>query len=90
MSNGKVKWFSNSRGYGFILGEGVEKEIFVHHSSIQMDGYRTLNEGDSVQFDLVEGPKGPKAENVARVAGEPAEVSPPVAEASQVDEASAS
>ena len=66
MSKGKVKWFSNARGYGFILGEETEGDIFVHHSGIQMDGYRTLNEGDDVQFDLVEGPKGPKAENVSR------------------------
>jgi len=66
MPNGKVKWFSNARGYGFILGEGTEKDIFVHHSSIKMEGYRTLSEGDAVQYDLVDGPKGPKAENVAR------------------------
>ena len=74
MSNGKVKWFSNARGYGFILGEGSDKDIFVHHSGIKMEGYRTLNEGDAVQFDLVEGPKGPKAENVAKLDA------PPVAE----------
>jgi len=67
MSKGKVKWFSNARGYGFILGEETDKDIFVHHTSIQMDGYRTLKEGDPVTFDLVDGPKGPKAENVARL-----------------------
>jgi len=66
MSKGKVKWFSNTRGYGFILADGSDKDIFFHHSSIQMDGYRTLKEGDVVNFDLVDGPKGPKAENVAK------------------------
>ena len=81
MSNGTVKWFSNARGYGFILAEGSDKDIFVHHSSIKMEGYRTLNEGDAVQFDLVDGPKGPKAENVAR-----ADV-PPGAEAAAGTEA---
>ena len=69
MSNGKVKWFSNARGYGFILADDTGKDIFVHHSSIKMDGYRTLNEGDPVLFDLVDGPKGPKAENVSRADG---------------------
>ncbi len=73
MSNGKVKWFSNARGYGFILGQETDKDIFVHHSGIVMEGYRTLNEGDDVQFDLVEGPKGPKAENVARLEAAAAE-----------------
>ncbi len=68
MSKGKVKWFSNTRGYGFILGEGTEKDIFFHHSSIQMEGYRSLKEGDPVEYELVEGPKGPKAENVTRLA----------------------
>jgi CspA family cold shock protein len=77
MSKGKVKWFSNARGYGFILGEGTERDIFVHHSSIQMDGYRTLSEGDPVQFDLVEGPKGPKAENVSRAEAPQAAEAPP-------------
>ena len=77
MSHGQVKWFSNARGYGFILGEGTEKDIFVHHSSIKMEGYRSLNEGDAVQFDLVDGPKGPKAENVAKVDAPPAVETPP-------------
>ena len=77
MSNGQVKWFSNARGYGFILGEGTEKDIFVHHSSIKMEGYRSLNEGDAVQFDLVDGPKGPKAENVAKVDAPPVAEAPP-------------
>ena len=66
MATGKVKWFSNAKGYGFIQAEGAEKDIFVHYSSIQGDGYRTLKEGEDVEFELVDGPKGPKAENVVR------------------------
>ena len=68
MPKGKVKWFSNAKGYGFIQSEEVsEKDIFVHYSSIQAEGYRSLNEGDNVEFELVDGPKGPKAENVVRL-----------------------
>jgi cold shock protein len=67
MSQGKVKWFSNAKGYGFIRAEAItEKDIFVHYSSIKSDGYRSLNEGDPVEFELIEGPKGPKAENVSK------------------------
>jgi cold shock protein len=65
MASGKVKWFDNKKGYGFIaLDEG--KDVFVHHSSIQGEGYKTLHEGDQVQFDLVDCEKGPKALNVHR------------------------
>lgn len=68
MPKGKVKWFSNAKGYGFIQAEEVvAKDIFVHYSSIQADGYKSLNEGDDVEFELVDGPKGPKAENVVRL-----------------------
>jgi CspA family cold shock protein len=63
MSDGKVKWFNPRKGYGFIEGpEG--RDIFVHYSSISGDGYKTLNEGDAVTFDIVEGDKGLRAENV--------------------------
>ena len=73
MSQGKVKWFSNAKGYGFIRAEAItEKDIFVHYSSIKSDGYRSLNEGDPVEFELIEGPKGPKAENVAATESAPA------------------
>ncbi|MDI6868405.1 MAG: cold shock domain-containing protein [Coprothermobacterota bacterium] len=66
MTEGKVKWFNAQRGFGFIeLDNG--KDIFVHHSAIKMDGYRTLEPGDRVQFDIVEGPKGPQAANVMKV-----------------------
>ena len=64
MPTGKVKWFDNAKGFGFIRCDGYEKDIFVHYSNIVADGFRTLAEGDSVSFDLVESPKGLKAENV--------------------------
>ena len=67
MPTGKVKWFSDAKGYGFIRAEGSETDIFVHYSNIQADGYRSLKEGDAVEFDMVDGPKGPKAENVVRM-----------------------
>jgi CspA family cold shock protein len=66
MAQGKVKWFNDAKGYGFITGDGLEKDFFVHHSSIQADGFRTLAEGDVVEFELTDGAKGPKAENVMR------------------------
>lgn len=63
---GKVKWFSDPKGYGFIiLNEGTD--IFVHHSAIQMEGFRTLKEGEIVVYDLLESPKGFQAANVIRV-----------------------
>ena len=65
MPVGKVKWFNDKKGYGFIEREGGG-DIFVHHSSINMEGFRTLSEGDKVQFDVVEGPKGLQATNVVR------------------------
>ena len=60
---GKVKWFNNSKGYGFI-GRDNGADIFVHYTAIIGDGYRTLQEGDSVEFEIVQGPKGPQASNV--------------------------
>jgi CspA family cold shock protein len=67
MSKGKVKWFNDAKGYGFIRIDGEDKDIFVHHTSIKADGFRTLAEGEDVEFELVVGPKGPKAENVVRM-----------------------
>ena len=64
-TNGTVKWFNDSKGFGFIAPDGGEKDCFVHHSSIQADGFRSLAEGDKVEFDMVEGDKGPSAENVS-------------------------
>ena len=63
---GTVKWFNNTKGYGFIQQE-QGGDVFVHHSAIQAEGYRSLNEGDLVEFEVVEGPKGLQAANVARV-----------------------
>lgn len=64
---GKVKWFNDKKGYGFILGsEG--SDVFVHHTAIQMEGFRTLREGDDVVYDLIDGNKGLQAVNVTRTA----------------------
>ncbi len=63
MSEGKVKWFNDRKGYGFIEQEDG-KDVFVHHSAIIGDGFKTLKEGQRVKFDVTEGPKGPQASNV--------------------------
>lgn len=63
MVEGKVKWFSNSKGYGFIEQEDGP-DVFVHFSALQMEGFKTLNEGDVVEFEISDGPKGPQASNV--------------------------
>ena len=63
MSDGKVKWFNDRKGYGFIEQEDG-KDVFVHHSAIIGDGFKTLKEGQRVKFDVTEGPKGPQASNV--------------------------
>lgn len=63
---GTVKWFNNAKGYGFISREGGA-DVFVHHTAILADGFRSLNEGDRVSFEVVDGPKGLQARNVARV-----------------------
>jgi CspA family cold shock protein len=62
---GTVKWFNNSKGYGFI-GRNDGPDVFVHYSAIVGDGYRTLQEGDPVEFEIVQGPKGPQAANVSK------------------------
>ena len=69
-TTGTVKWFNDSKGFGFIITDNAERDIFVHHSAIQAEGFRSLAEGESVEFDLVEGEKGPAAENVTKVAVE--------------------
>ena len=63
---GKVKWFNENKGYGFILQDGGGRDIFVHYSEIQEEGYRTLAEGETVEFELMESPKGPQAKQVIR------------------------
>ncbi|MCH2475488.1 MAG: cold-shock protein [Gemmatimonadetes bacterium] len=64
---GTVKWFNDQKGFGFITPEDGSKDCFVHHSAIQSDGFRTLAEGSTVEFEMVEGSKGPAAENVVQV-----------------------
>ncbi|HYC60270.1 MAG TPA: cold shock domain-containing protein [Thermoanaerobaculia bacterium] len=65
---GVVKWFNNDKGYGFIK-RNTGEDVFCHHSAIQASGYRTLNEGERVEFDVKQGPKGLQAENVRRMEG---------------------
>ena len=72
-TQGKVKWFNDTKGFGFIAGNG-EQDIFVHHTAILAGGYRSLKEGEVVEYDLEPGPKGPKAVNVRRLAEVPAAV----------------
>jgi CspA family cold shock protein len=66
-TRGTVKWFNDQKGFGFITPEEGGRDCFVHHSAIKADGFRTLNEGDQVEFEVTEGAKGPAAENVVRV-----------------------
>lgn len=66
-TTGTVKWFNDSKGFGFITPEGGEKDVFVHHTAIQGEGFKSLAEGDRVEFDVVQGQKGPAAENVVKI-----------------------
>ncbi len=68
MPTGRVKWFDNRKGYGFIEQDTGE-DVFVHYSSIKTDGFRTLNDGEMVRFEVIQGPKGLLARNVARLEG---------------------
>jgi len=66
MAKGTVKWFNNSKGYGFITPEDGSKDVFVHHNAIQGEGYKSLDEGQTVEFDVQQGQKGPEAVNVVK------------------------
>jgi CspA family cold shock protein len=68
-TSGKVKWFNDAKGFGFISPENGEKDCFVHFSAIQGNGYKSLAEGDRVEFEIVQGQKGPQAANVTKPGG---------------------
>lgn len=67
MPTGTVKWFNDSKGFGFITPDNGQKDAFVHHSEIQASGFRSLQEGDKVEFELTQGAKGPQASNVRKI-----------------------
>ena len=67
MTQGKVKWFNDAKGFGFITPENGEKDCFVHHTAIQAQGFKSLAEGERVEFEVVQGQKGPAAQNVVKL-----------------------
>lgn len=84
MLSGKVKWFNNAKGYGFIVADGGDEDLFAHYSAIQMEGYRTLKAGQAVMFDILQGPKGLHATNIRSLQAA-VETAVPVSQGSTVD-----
>ena len=78
MAVGKVKWFNNAKGYGFINEEGKTEDLFAHYSAIKMDGYKTLKAGQAVVFEIIQGPKGLHAVNIGNPVDASKATTPPV------------
>lgn len=83
MSTGQVKWFNNAKGFGFILPDDGGDDLFAHYSSITMEGYKTLKAGQSVSFDVIEGPKGLHAANIVPLSEDGKEAAKPKAQAAK-------
>ncbi len=67
MAKGTIKWFSDQKGYGFVTPEGGKKDVFVHYSALQGEGFKSLREGETIEFDITNGPKGEQAANVRKI-----------------------
>ena len=86
MATGTVKWFNNAKGYGFVLAQETNEDLFIHYSSIQMDGYKSLKAGQEIQYDVQEGPKGLHAVNIRYAEGQGPIASAPDNDSSQDDD----